>query len=243
MKIAVCQASMYWTIEENVENIIQWIRKAKKEEADLAVFMECAITGYHRKMPQTVSSKSLEIAHQKIKTAAMENQIAVIVGTPFIKADSLQSIFNSAIYFNPNSKGYKITSKIGLTETELLFFTKGQKREVFKIGDLNIGIVFCREIQDAKELIEDYHNTNLNLLLWPSYIKWDSELELGEIDYLEAGCTLSQKLNVPILNINAANSLNDLSLRGLGASVFVRNGEIVFTLAEDEEELKVVELH
>jgi len=233
---------MYWRIEENVESILQWIRKAAKEGAGLAVFTECAITGYHRKMPQTVNLEDLQNAYQKIGKCATANNIAVIVGSPFIEADSSEKIYNSAIYFNPTSKDYEITSKLGLTKAELRFFTKGQKRGFFKVGGLNIGVVFCREIQDGKELIEDYQAANLDLILWPSYIKWDSERELGEKDYLEAAIAISKKLNVPILNINSANSLNDLSLKGLGASVLVENGEIVFTLVGDEEELKVIEV-
>ena len=60
MKIALCQTAMKWSIDENVSQIKEWIKTAAAQKADLALFTECAITGYHRRVPEFCTLEQLE---------------------------------------------------------------------------------------------------------------------------------------------------------------------------------------
>lgn len=61
-EIALCQMAMHWTIAENLENIKIHLQQAVAGGAQLAVFPECAVTGYHRELSRISSRESLRVA-------------------------------------------------------------------------------------------------------------------------------------------------------------------------------------
>lgn len=244
MKVALCQTKMYWTIEENLENILHQLTLAASAEADLAVFPECALTGYHRKVPEITKAVALESAFKRIKAHCIEQQISAIVGSPFIPGSEPESIYNSAICFTSAGKQPEITSKIGLTAPELRFFTKADQRHSFRIGNRRIGIFFCCEVRDKDELIADFSLSDPDLLIWPSYIAWDGEPDpdgTTGADYIRNAEKISAALGIPVINVNAANGVNRNNLSGLGGSVFINMGEVMFQLPKDQELMELIE--
>ncbi len=55
-------------------------------------------------------------------------------------------------------------------------------------------------------------------------------------------CGVARDLGVPIININSANALNNDEIRGIGASLFLKDGEVAHQGAEDEEMFWVVDI-
>ena len=242
MITAICQIAMHWTIEENVENITKWIKECAEKGVELAIFPECALTGYHRKMPKITNSQALQNAFQKIAECVKENNIYTIIGAPYIDSDTPNNVFNSALFFSPKTKKYELTSKNGLTNVETLYFTKGEKRTIFEIEGFKVGVIFCIEVNDKEDVLADFKDADLDLLTWISYIKWDdNSIPENSINY-QNSLDISNALNVPIINVNWANALNDPTLKGMGGSRYIKDGKIQFKLPEDTETLELIKV-
>ncbi len=245
MKIAVCQSNMHWTLQENLNSILEWMKKAADQQAQLTLFTECALTGYHRRVPELLNYDNLQNAYKAIQAKANELNIHTIVGSPYLpNATDTKTVLNSALFFKPQSAKYELTSKVGLTDAEKQFFTPGEKRDIFKLNDFKIGVIFCREMLDTESVLKDYKGTELDFVYWPSYIKWDSNSETHP-DYIGLShyTSMCSNLNVPIFNVNSPNALNDDSLRGMGKSKYLKDGAIAFQGPKDEEMLKIIELN
>lgn len=242
MKIGMCQTWMYPTIEENIENVIKNIRICEKNGVELAIFPECGLTGFHRNLPSQVNHKTLTKSFEKVINCLKESNVNIITGSPFIDINNENEIFNSALFFSKELEEPKITSKIGLTEVEHLYFTKGLVRKVFRFEECNIGVIFCIEMNDKENILNDYKDSNLDLIIWISYINWNRKVNPENMIDYQNSLDISSVLNVPIINVNWANSVNDNLMRGMGASRFINHGELVFELENDTEQLKIMEI-
>lgn len=240
MKIALCQIAMKWTIEENVLSIKSWIKKAAEQGADLALFTECAVTGYHRRIAEFSTLEHLQKAHKEIQNYVDETKMACLIGSPYISADKVDEIYNSFLFFKPEANDFEIASKIGLTSVEKQFFTPAKSRNIFTFKDLNIGTIFCREINDKEEILADFRDKNLDLIVWPSYILWTADPGVEDFCDSKDAAFYSKKLNVPVININAAIAINNLELQGLGGSPYAVDGELKSKCLADQEELKLI---
>jgi len=100
MKIALAQLN--YTIgafDENVDKIIRSIRRARQEQAALAVFSELAVCGYPPLdlLEHKYFIERCENALQRIATEC--HGIAVIVGGPSVNHNPLgKNLFNSAFF-------------------------------------------------------------------------------------------------------------------------------------------------
>lgn len=101
----------------------------------------------------------------------------------------------------PGNKDIQINSKIGLTDPEKMFFTKSQQRSCLQFNNKKIGVAFCREALDIKELTYDFFDMDLDFIIWLSYIKWEDfespENEMLRNDYLGNALKLSKEFSVP----------------------------------------------
>ncbi|MCB0634637.1 MAG: carbon-nitrogen hydrolase family protein [Saprospiraceae bacterium] len=242
MKIALCQTAMHWTMAENLENIGKQLALCASNDVALAVFPECAVTGYHRQMPAITTQGTLDAAFEKLHAFAREYQTVFIVGSPYIKPDEPDSVLNSALFFQPGSDTFGVTSKVGLAEKEPLYFTAGRERKIFHWGDKRIGMVFCIEMNHTESLIADFEHAGLDVLFWISYIAWGDPTE-GESKIIQDNSlAVSLALGIPVINVNWANAVNSADIKDMGGSRLIVNGEITLLLAADREMMEIVDL-
>ena len=239
MNIAICQTNMKWTVEENLEQIKVFMQNAVTQKADLAIFPECAVTGYHRKLPQNCQPQLLQSAFDNVSEMATQLKLDVIVGSPYIFPETPDQRCNSALYFNAQNAEIQIASKIGLTDGERQFFTPGKKRGIFTIQNKRVGVIFCREIIDREELLTDFRDEQIDFIIWPSYIKWDADPDYPEYVSEEMWIGLSRELGIPVVNANWANALNGSDITGMGGSVLAELGETAFRCQVDKEMLHI----
>lgn len=239
MKVAVCQTNMSWTIEENVATIIKNIEMAAEASADLALFTECAITGYHRKVPTLCNYDDLQGALDQLREASERCGVPIIVGTPLMPDSADGKIYNAAVLLGSSEE--VVFSKVGLTDAEKQFFTPGSSRVTTTVAGKKLSLMFCREVLDKEEMLEAYQPGSTDFIVWPSYIKWDADP--SETDYIDTADyqSLAEELNTTIVNVNAANALNDPSLRGLGGSR-IYSKEQRISLKADEEDFYLLQL-
>ena len=98
MKIALAQLNYHIAnFEGNANKMIDAIRKAEQQQADLVVFSELAVTGYY---PHDLLERKefIEKAEQTVLKIAKEcTQVAALVGAPSInQSPQGKKLFNSA---------------------------------------------------------------------------------------------------------------------------------------------------
>lgn len=133
-------------IKGNYEMIVSHIKKARKEEADIAIFPELALTGYP---PEDLLLKNAFIRENlkyldKIKEEV--HGIAAIVGFAY-KKDS--SIYNSAAVMCQKEICY-IYNKQRLPNYSVFdeerYFSRGDKNYIFNINGHPVGLNICEDI-------------------------------------------------------------------------------------------------
>ena len=116
MTIAMCQIPMSLTIAGNCRHIVDAITEAN---ADLAVFPECALTGYNYVMGGDISRSKLDEAFRQIKAACRASKTAAIFGAPFFGSPEQDKPWNAAIVVNNEGELTAVQPKIVFTDDEI----------------------------------------------------------------------------------------------------------------------------
>lgn len=142
MRIGFCQFNVvHSNIEANLKKISSLLKNTK---ADLIVLPELCFTGYFFKSKKDIFPFANDLAQKKIihelSIISKEKRMYLIAGMAEKEGNRL---YNSAIVIGP--KGYiGKHRKINLPKNEKIF-DRGKSSEVFKIGNVKIGIIICFE--------------------------------------------------------------------------------------------------
>ena len=138
---AVIFNSAVGQVRHNLARMLPWIKKAKKEGADLICFPELNVTGYSTKpeiqgcaesIPGPVSECLVQMAH--------ENQIVILAG--MVEKDEKGRIFASHLVVTPkNVSG--IYRKTHIAPPERDIFTPGNSVPLFEVQAVKFGIQLC----------------------------------------------------------------------------------------------------
>lgn len=146
LRLALCQInSTVGDIEGNLEKILQYIKKAKEEKAEIVVFPELALTGYTPEdlllYPQFI--KRAKEALERI-VEEVSDQI-VILGVPYKQED----LYNSAAVV-ADKKLVDLYHKIYLPNysvfDEVRYFKSGKRAPVYEYGSVLFGLNICEDI-------------------------------------------------------------------------------------------------
>ncbi len=147
MKARIIQFSpVLGNIEANFEYHKLKIIDAVKDGIDLIIFPELSLSGYQLKdIIYDISRERID----KVLVGLMElsKNIDIVAGLPYEESPGM--IYNSVIYFSRgeiihNHKKVQLPN-FGIFEEEMIF-KAGENFQSFKIGNLNAGILICREI-------------------------------------------------------------------------------------------------
>lgn len=183
MKIEIAQIQTDpGCIEQNTEKIIQAIRQAKNDKADLVIFPELTIPGYmcmDLVLQPGFVRENLEALH----CIAKETQgIAAIVGfidqdENKIGPDGTPTRYNSAAFINDTKiKGVEDKTLIPNYDVffESRFFAGARKRRVYNFQGFKLGIEICEDSWDtnystkvSEELVKKGANIFFNLSASP----------------------------------------------------------------------------
>ena len=128
-------------VQHNLARMLPWIKKAKKEGADLICFPELNVTGYSTKpeiqdcaesIPGPISDHLVQMAH--------ENQIVILAG--MVEKDENDRTFASHLVVTPeNISG--IYRKTHIAPPERNIFTPGNSVPLFEVDGVKLGIQLC----------------------------------------------------------------------------------------------------
>lgn len=97
MRIAIAQMPMHWTLEENTRSVLAHLDQASALSADLALFPECSVTGYHRRVPGQVSRRAIAASLGRIQARCAALRLPALVGTPFFPSPADDRVWNAAV--------------------------------------------------------------------------------------------------------------------------------------------------
>lgn len=240
MRIAVAQMPMAWTADENTTTILDHLGRAKSHSADLVLFPECAITGYHRRVPEVAAPAVVEASLARIRAGCAALELPAMLGTPRVSEDGA-AVVNSAVAIGADGGVLALCEKSGLTASEQRYFAPGRVRQRFSIGDVPCCAIFCREIRDLQELRHELEGTRV--VFWPSMIHFDLDGEHPDHVDMEMAQAFARTLCCWLVQCNWPGSLNRPELPGAGGSLVISpGGELVHRLPHDRPVLDLVTL-
>jgi len=128
-------------VQQNLDRMLPWIKKAKKEGADLICFPELNVTGYSTDPVIKDSAESIPgpISRQLEHMARMD-QIVILAG--LAERDENGHIFASHLVVTPQGIS-GVYRKLHVAPPEHAVFSQGKQIPLFNILDVNLGIQLC----------------------------------------------------------------------------------------------------
>jgi predicted amidohydrolase len=138
---AVIFNSTVGQVQHNLARMLPWIKKAKKEGADLICFPELNVTGYSTKPEIQGCAESIPgPVSERLVQMAQENQIVILAG--MAEKDEKGRIFASHLVVTPNSIS-GIYRKIHIAPPECSIFSPGNSVPLFEVDGVKVGIQLC----------------------------------------------------------------------------------------------------
>jgi len=245
--IAIVQQPMAWTTPDNVAHIVAALTLAAGQGADIAVFPELALTGFHRGIRAEAVPATVEAALQQVRAACSAQGIACALGAPTFAADG--TILNSYLHIDAAGEIVSAVSKNGLTPAELTFFAPGTDRPVMRFEGRNCTTVMCREIDDLESVAVQLQADPVDLIFWPSMVGnppgtiHPTPEDTADLGYFKRTAVLARRLEAFVVQSNWPQALNTPDSTYLGESkAYAPDGEILLTLPRDQAGVGVFRL-
>lgn len=247
LPIAIVQQTMEWTTEGNVAHILASIEIAAAEGAQLCLFPELALTGFHRRIREEAKPEIVAPALQRVRAACREAGVASVLGLPTFFDDG--SIRNSYAFVDADGELGPTVHKNGLTSAELTFFAAGSERPVLRFAGRTCSTVMCREIEDVDSIAAQLAGEPVQLMFWPSIVGHppgtvaEPDLAVQDLGYRERAAAFARRLDTHLVQCNWPHALNTPEMRWQGESkVYAPDGGILLTLPRDEAGVAVFTL-
>ena len=202
ISVAAVQFQPRGNVEDNTKVIIEFIKILAKQDIRVAVFQECAITGYDKEVIDKTTAQQLLQAEEKIAEACKANHIYAIVGTPH---ESEGVIYNTAVVFDPNGKEIERYAKMQLVGGDD-WAEPGNVLSVFKIDGIPCSIIICHD-ERYPELVRLPVLAGARLVFYissESNIKAESKIE----PYRAQICARAVENNIFIVQSNSPAMLS-----------------------------------
>lgn len=230
MKIGIVQMELTDILEDNFQKIECLSEEAKIRKIELLCFPECALTGYNANFKK-LQKDELHNYIMKLSRVAASMNLALLVGTPFYQEDDL---YNSALLFLPNSE-VQAYHKQMLTEYDSRFFKPGNYMSVFDYKGFKIGVVVCRDQNDAA-LFAEYKRLGAKAVIILSAHYYSKSTALKKKDKNKAIPIVRAIDNqIMVCKSNAVGTVNEVI--SLGGSIIVSESGYVICEADESNEV------
>lgn len=249
MKIALCQQNYHiGNFESNTEKIIQGIRSAKQQGAELVVFSELSVCGYPPR-DFLEFADFLDRCNQSIEAIADESDgIGVIVGAPAVNPNKEgKDLFNAA-WFLYNGKVHGIAYKTLLPTYDVFdeyrYFEPSNQWSVIEFKGMKIALTICEDLWNLgdnplyrlcpmDELVKQSPDIMINISASP--FDYDHDQDRKEIVLANV-----RKYKIPMIYCNAVGSQTEIVFDG-GSLVIDAMGSINREMKYFEEDLYVTD--
>ena len=206
LRLAIGQVRMHWTIEGNLSEMCSAMQVARREGADLCVFPELAIPGFHREIVNLAKPDLIAEAVRVLQAEAATLSLATAFGVPTFRESA---VLNSYVLLTSSAEQIAVIDKNGLTDPEATFFTRGSDRPATKICGVQTSAVICREIEDIDHVCLQLQDQQVELLLWPGHMRPDPKKPTTDPpEHVAQAQALATRLNAYVVQANWPNALN-----------------------------------
>jgi predicted amidohydrolase len=126
-------------LDRNVSAIRDRLARLAGQGVRVAVFPECALTGYFEDVATGTTAERLAGAERKVADACRDAGLYAVVGTPWRDG---QRLYNSALVIDPSGRVIEHFHKVQLAER---WPTPGDHLSVFKVDGVPCSIIICHD--------------------------------------------------------------------------------------------------
>ena len=161
--------------DANLQEIDHALRRSAGAGAQFAVFPECALTGF---VPRDdLSSDAIDAWIDRARELVASHGVATLLPSTVIRHGRR---LNAALVISASGRVEHEFHKIGLTDSERLYFEPGTPHERrFAVDGRRFACILCREAEDAPWR---YFDDRVDCVVWPGYwgwthpVSWDDEM-------------------------------------------------------------------
>lgn len=249
MKIALAQLNYHiGNFEQNTQKIIDAVNRAKKEEADIAVFAELSVTGYPPRDFLEFDDFLQRVQRSLEEIATHCTGIAAIVGAPSVNPDPKgKNLHNSAFYLADGAIRQVVNKTLLPTYDifdEYRYFEPNKVFNCIVHNGEKIAVVVCEDSWDIEddpmytinpldELKKQEPGLIINISASPfSYTHPESRKRMLKWN--------TTRYNLPMVYVNHIGAQTELIFDG-GSMVYNSAGELAEELNYFEEDFKIID--
>lgn len=171
MKIAIVSLDQKWEDKEyNLRRCVEFITKAKEQEADLIIFPEMTLTGFSMNIDKTAEYPNNSDTVSKFKELAKEFTINIVFGVVFRSQSGKAT--NNLIMMDRKGEIQVNYAKIHpfTYAGEDEFFEGGNTLGLTKLNNFSIGFAICYDLRFPEMFAAMSKNTDLIIIIanWPA---------------------------------------------------------------------------
>ena len=204
IKVGIGQIRMEWSGRANTKAMIWAIKQAADSGAQLCVFPELAVTGFHRQIRAEATPDAVRDRLLEVQQTSARHSMAVVSGAPTFHADG--RVFNSCVFISERGEVAGVVDKIGLTPAEETFFARGSARSCVELLGYRTTAVLCREIDDLEHLEAELPAISPQIIFWPGMMR--PAVDGSESTHVQHAQQLARCTGAFIIQANWPNSLN-----------------------------------
>ncbi|MEO7214773.1 NAD+ synthase [Mucilaginibacter sp.] len=245
MKIALAQLNYHvGNFESNTNKIIQHIREAKQNGADLVVFAELCVCGYPAR-DFLEFNEFITLCDEAAKTIAAEcHDIACIIGLPTPNNNPEGKDLNNSAYFIENGAVKAVVNKALLPNYDIFdeyrYFEPSTQFSCIDFKGKRIALTICEDLWNTIEnplyitrpmdtLIKQKPDVMINIAASPFAYNHDEE----RIEILKDNAI---RYNLPLFYVNHVGAQTELIFDG-GSLIFDNTGALLDELPYFKEAL------
>jgi omega-amidase len=195
---------MEWSGPANTQSMLRAMKQAASSGAQLCVFPELAVTGFHRQIRTEATPHFVETHTRALRQACKDHCLAIVFGSPSFGEDG--RVFNSCVFIDEHGELGGVVNKIGLTPAEETFFARGSTRSCVDLLGYRTTAVLCREIDDLAHLEAELPTLSPQIIFWPGMMR--PAVDGSESTHVQHAQQLARRAGAFIIQANWPNSLN-----------------------------------
>jgi predicted amidohydrolase len=149
LKIATCQFPVSESVEQNSKYIQKFLKKAKKLDAQIIHFSECALSGYAGQDFESFEGYDWPLLTEetkKIMAIANQLQLWVVLGSSH-RLTEPNKPHNCLYLINPQGQIEDRYDKRFCTERDLNYYTPGNRFVTFEINSVKCALLICFDLR------------------------------------------------------------------------------------------------
>ena len=142
LMVVTVQMHSSHSLEENVEKICMYLGECARKGVRVALFPECAVTGYFKDEIPDYSPADYLSAEKIIADACIANKIFAVVGTPYYE-ESIR--YNMALVIDDKGQTIFRQAKINLVGADKPWAHPGNSLGIFRLDDELCSVIICHD--------------------------------------------------------------------------------------------------